>query len=366
MHPDEARSLFGPAQIDARDVDFSDRVTAKRKSYKASTRRQLRREDGTEEYGDFSDEDDESLERKLARLKREVEEVKEEFKRRQAGQESSAGEKYLEPDVTALSQMLDGISTNQARATSTNGKFAKDLGTGIKANGPPHISQGKGDPTTYTVTYAPTYQQSHALAKAADFDVRLSILERSLGLNPTDLPTSTSKAIMPSLDTLHRQILLLTESTPSSLDGISRRVRALTQEAERLEDARKSAKAAHDALRAAGGDVIPDEGEDSEQAAKINALYGTLSTIEKLAPVLPLLLDRLRSLRAIHADAATASENLEQVEQKQSEMAEDIKKWREGLEKVEAAMRNGEIVMSGNMKAVEGWVKDLETKMSEL
>ncbi|PMD18017.1 hypothetical protein NA56DRAFT_630896 [Hyaloscypha hepaticicola] len=375
LQPDEARNYFSPAQIDARDVDFSDRVTAKRKSYKASTRRQRKQEDGTEEFGDFSDEGDgESLERKLARLKREIEEVKEEYGKRQAENkgvvEENAG-KDLGPDVTALSKMLDGISvTSGATAASASAKFAKDLGTGIKANGPPQTSQGTGDPATYTVTYAPTYQQSHALAKAADFDGRLALLEKALGISPAELPSingsSTAKAILPTLDTLQRQISVISESTPSSLDSISRRVRTLTQEAERLEESRKAAKTAQDILRAAGGDVASEEGEDSEQVAKINALYGTLTTIENLSPLLPSLLDRLRSLRAIHADAATASESLERTEKKQAEMASDIRKWREGLEKVEEAMKNGEAVMSGNMKVVEGWVKDLEQKMEKL
>ncbi|KAE8442702.1 hypothetical protein EG329_002947 [Mollisiaceae sp. DMI_Dod_QoI] len=369
LQPDEARSLFAPAQIDARDVDFSDRVTAKRKSYKASTRRQRQREDGTEEYGDFSDDEDgESLERKLARLKREIEEVKEEYGKRQAEKKDTTGKdgEDLAADVTTLSRMLDGISASREPApTSVAAKFVKDLGTGIKANGPPHTSQGKGEPTTYTVTYAPTYQQSHALAKAADFDTRLALLEKALGISPTNLPTNaTPRAILPSLETLQRQISLITESSPSSLDSISRRVRTLTQEAEKLEESRRAAKAAQDALRAAGGDAISEEGGDSEQVAKINALYGTLSTIENLAPLLPPLLDRLRSLRAIHADAATASESLAKVEERQSQMAEDIKKWREGLEKVETAMKQGETVMSGNMKVVEGWVKELEQKMA--
>jgi len=369
LHPDEARSHFSPAQIDARDVDFSDRVTAKRKSYKASTRRQKIREDGVEEYGDFSDEEDgESLERKLARLKREIEEVKEEYGRRQAEKNDTTEEsKDLEPDVTALSKMLDGISTSQAGATSISAKFVKDLGTGIKANGPPHTSQGTGDPATYTVTYAPTYQQSHALAKAADFDGRLALLEKALGLDPIALSSNgTPKAILPTLDTLQRQVSLISDSTPSSLDTISRRVRTLTQEAERLEETRKAAKAAQDALRAAGGDVASEDGEDSEQTSKIHALYGTLPTIENLAPLLPPLLDRLRSLRAIHADAATASESLDAVEKKQADMASDIKKWREGLEKVEEALKKNETTMAGNMKVAEGWVKELEAKMEQL
>jgi nuclear migration protein JNM1 len=245
-----------------------------------------------------------------------------------------------EHDITNLSRTLDGLSAIQAKTASTGGKFAKDLGTGIKANGPPQSVQGTGEPATYTVTYAPTYQQSHALAKAADFDARLAMLEKTLGLSSSALPTAGEtqipKAILPTLETLQRQISLLSDTTPSSLDSISRRVRTLTQEADRLDESRKAAKAARDALKAAGGDVVEEEGEDSEQVSKINALYGTLSTIENLAPLLPSLLDRLRSLRAIHVDAATASESLERAEKKQADMAGEIKKWSAGLEKMEA------------------------------
>lgn len=358
--------------MDARDVDFSDRVTAKRKSYKTSTRRQRRREDGTEEYGDFSDDEDgESLDRKLARLKREIEEVKEEYGRREAERHDATDEKPkdLEPDIAALSKMLEGISASSGQAPTSIAKFTKDLGTGIKADGPPQSSQGKGNPATYTVTYAPTYQQSHALAKAADFDGRLALLEKALGISPTELPTISSNdvptAILPTLETLARQISIINESTPSSLDTISRKVRTLTQEAERLEESRKKAKSAHDALKAAGGESSED-GEDSEQVAKINSLYGTLSTIENLSPLLPSILDRLRSLRAIHADAATAAESLDRAEEKQAAMAGDIKKWRKGLEKVEESIKKSEGAMINNLTLAEGWVKDLEKKMETI
>jgi nuclear migration protein JNM1 len=372
VRPDVARDIFSPAQIDAREVDFSDRISGKRKSYKASTRRQQKREDGRVEYGDFSDEEDrESLESKVARLKREIEEVREEYGRRYA-EKRAMGEKreVNEHDIMSLSRTLDGLSALKGQTASTGGKLAKDLGTGIRANGPPQIVQGTGEPATYTVTYAPIYQQSHALAKAADFDGRLAVLEKTLGLSSTPLPTvngtRASKAILPTLEVLQRQISLLSDSTPSSLDSISRRVRTLTQEAERLEESRRSAKAARDALKAAGGDIVAEEGEDSEQVSKVNALYGTLSTIENLAPLLPSVLDRLRSLRAIHADAATASESLERAEKKQADMAGDIKKWQAGLERVEEAMKSAETVTSGNMKVVESWVKELETKVAEL
>ena len=311
------------------------------------------------------------MERKLARLRREIEEVKEEYGKRNAEKKDIVGADMGAEgqDISTLSKMLHGLSaTQEGAAESAGAKLAKDLGTAIKANGPPQTSQGTGEPATYTVTYAPTYQQSHALAKAADFDGRLAALEKMLGLGSNMLPTANGvpNAILPTLDTLQRQISVLSDSTPSSLDSISRRVRTLTQEADRLEESRKSAKAAQDALKAAGGDVVAEDGEDSDQVAKINALYGTLSTIENLGPLLPSLLDRLRSLRAIHADAATASESLERVEKRQVDMAADIKKWREGLEKVEEAMKAGETTMGGNMKVIEGWVKELEQKMEKL
>jgi nuclear migration protein JNM1 len=212
------------------------------------------------------------------------------------------------------------------------------------------------------------------LAIAADFDGRLTFLEKALGITSTAIPALDPKGVpmtvLATLDRLQRQLTVLTEASPTSLDNISRKVRLLTQEAEKLDEARRSAKVAQEDLRASTGDAAAriEDGEeiDSEQVAKINALYGTLATIENLTPMLPSLLDRLRSLRAIHAEAAAASENLDRAMKRQEGMANDIKKWKEGLDKVEQAMKQGEHTMGGNMKVIEGWVKDLEERMKRL
>ncbi|OTA64829.1 hypothetical protein K449DRAFT_392932 [Hypoxylon sp. EC38] len=363
---DQARSRFMPAQVDARDVDFSDRLDGKRKSYKTSSRRQRILEDGTEQIGDLSDDDeDEDLARKIARLKREIEEAKEEYGKRKA--ESKEASPNQEADLVSLSQVLEEISILPERTITTRDHPTIPAEKPAKTDGqaPAHPVV---DGVTYTVTYAPSYEQSHALAKAADFDRRLAQLEKAIGITSAAVPelegNGLPRAIIPTLDTLQSQIMTLSEASTSSLDSISRRVRTLTQEAEQLEKSRRAAKAAQDALASSG--ASPVEADDSEQTAKINALYGTLPTIESLAPLLPPLLDRLRSLRAIHADAATANETLERIENSQSEMASDIKQWREGLEKIEAAMGDGGAAMTANMKVVEGWVKDLEAKVAAL
>lgn len=379
LNADAARAQFEPTRIDAKDVDFSDRVNGKRKSYKVSTRRG-REIGGAEALGDFSDEvdsddDGEGLERRMARLRREIEEVRVEMQRRQEhGKVDKEADNIRvgSDEADRLGKLLEGLSTGASGIAPESGtNLAKALAT--RAQALEKVST-KEEPV-YSVTYAPDFQQTHDAARVAAFDSRLTQLERALGITSAVVPTTDPKgvpvAVLPSLDNLQRQIAVLLESTPASLDNINRRVRTLTQEAERLDEARRSAIAARRELRESGADGIAlQSGEqstiDEEHASKINALYGTLSTIEGLAPLLPSLLDRLRSLRTIHADAAAVHERMEAALRKQEDMSSDLRRWREGLEKVEDVMAKGETTMGKNVQAVEGWVKELEARLQSL
>ncbi|ETS87097.1 hypothetical protein PFICI_00925 [Pestalotiopsis fici W106-1] len=355
---EEARNRFFPAQVDARDVNFSDRLDGKRKSYKVTSRRQRILENGTLELGDLSgdEEDDaENLERKIARLKREIEEAKEEYNKRKDSPDGAPHE-----DLADLSTALDELTIptsglRQPKSPAQN--VVKE----------PSATSAAIDGATYTVTYAPDYEQSHTLAKTADFDRRLAQLETAIGVTAASMPGLDGDrlpgAVVPTLEHLQKQLTILSQASTSSIDTISRRVRELTKEADQLEKARKAAKAAQESLEASG--VQTSEPAD-EQTAKINALYGTLPAIESLAPLLPPLLDRLRSLKAIHSNAATASETLDRIEKNQSEMAEDIIQWREGLDKIETAIKASDSSMNGNMEVIDGWVKGLEARLSKL
>ena len=359
----EARSRFLPANVDANGVDFSDRVDGKRKSYKASSRRQRILQDGTQELGDLSDDDDEeSLERRIARLKREVEEAKDEYAKRKAASSAPKSDTDTDERLVSLSQVLQDISLPTGTRTTTHALQPPQTSTEDGS-----IEGEKAEHATYTVTYAPSYEQSHALAKAADFDRRLLMLEKGLGISSTSMPEADSnglpRAILPTLDSMAKQISTLAEASTANLDAISRRVRSLATEQDKLNDSREKAKNLREEL----GRHAPTAGaEESEGETKINALYGILPTIENLTPILPPLLDRLRSLRAIHADAATASETLERIEQQQAEMAAELKQWNEGLEQVEAAIKDGDVATKNNMKVMEDWVKDLEERIDDL
>ena len=220
---------------------------------------------------------------------------------------------------------------------------------------------------TYTLTYAPSYEQTHALAKAADFDRRLLMLEQGLGISASSAGEANgaglTRAMLPTLQSLEKQISTLAQASTANLDAISRRVRTLAADQQQLNEKQEQAKRLREDMTKNGNAQADD---DADQEAKINALYGTLPTIESLTPMLPPLLDRLRSLRAIHADAATASDTLDRIEQEQVDLTEELKQWRDGLEKIEGAVKDGDTAIKGNMKVMEGWVKELEERVAKL
>ncbi|KAF2088250.1 hypothetical protein K490DRAFT_73202 [Saccharata proteae CBS 121410] len=407
---DEARTQFDGSRVDARTVDFSDRLARHHKSYRIINRRKRRGSPVSEEaFGDFSDEEDETLERKLARLRREVEEVKIEFENRKDSRKSTFGETGTEPaegkdgdedqdgsadDIVTLSKTLDavyiqrhgGLEGAEAQLARTLRKFSKedqqrkDTQDGKETAG-----------TSLSTTISPDLraqmhfsqqQTSQAFAKAADFDARLSELEKALGLNAANMPDMGSqppKPILQILETLDRQMNTITEVSANSLDAASRRITKVTQEAERLEELRRNARNAQDSAPSPvtqrqrsgttttlpNGDNEPQYTEDPERVAKINALYGTLATIDSLAPSLPLVLERLRTLRLVHTSAGNASATLDELEKRQGEQAEEIRQWTQAVSKVETGLQEGGAMLAENVKTVSDWVKELEARVAK-
>ncbi|KAL8714825.1 MAG: hypothetical protein Q9220_001338 [cf. Caloplaca sp. 1 TL-2023] len=371
IDPTQARNSFLPSH----DNEGKDQgwVGSKRDTYRKSARRL--------QNGDLSDEDDEeSLDRKLTRLQREVAEVKEASQKQESrphGPKQSANAHLLD----SLNQVLNSIErpkdpTRNNPTTRINQQLNKPFPSDQAQN----IITSAGtidslDQPSYNVNQASSHEQGTTLSRISDFDKRLRLLETALGMDSIPLPTQergAARAVLPILDTLDQQISSLSLEE-SSLDKIGRQVRQMTDDAEKLAEARKKAAAQISSNKSGSelgrtpitktGSHTIDPTDSLDQTSKINALYGTLPTIESLAPLLPSVLDRLRSLRAVHADAALASETLARAESRQAAMAEELKEWKDGLEKVESAIRQGEVSLKQNMGVVDTWVKELESRL---
>ncbi|RPB27136.1 hypothetical protein L211DRAFT_820166 [Terfezia boudieri ATCC MYA-4762] len=386
LQPRTARGKFSTADVDASFVDFSDRVGRRSHGYVTSSRKGRRRRGGRKgSVEDSEDDGEETLGGRLARLRREVEELKVQVGEREEREERVRRERKAAAAVAAGEEGVvegeEGIKTTvpeEAEEVDANeeGIDGKQLPPSTTTTFPP-TSQSQ---PSYSITYAPTFHHSHSLARAADFDLRLTTLERLLGTTHSSTTHLSNldkhlpaNAIIPTLDDLARQISLLTSTNQPFVEALNRRVKMLTDQAEKLADARRSAARAavledddthspltHNATHGSLGTI------DTDRETKINALYGVLPTIQQLGPLLPSVLDRLRSLRAIHADAGRAAEGLEGIEKRQEEMSVEIGRWREALEKVEGVMKETEGVFMGNVGKVEELVRGLEERMEKV
>lgn len=389
-------------------MNFSDSLASTGRSYKVSHRRRRKRRDGLEEIGDLtdSDEEEEGLLAKLARLRREAEEVRAELERRKATRNPEEkdginGQKpELEDGVTELSRLLDGLysmSNGETSQTAAEAELSQQLARPIKREPPKEQSRAVASPLTESQISPPATPSPETLNAISEISNRLTSLEDALGLQSVStISPSTPLAILPTLASLSSQVstltstlsLSVTNSTTSSstgpssnhpaIEALSQRIRALTTESNNLVQSRtRAAEAATqlaEARASASVNAAPpppqktaDPGTDiDDNVSQIRALYRLLPTVESLAPLLPIVLDRLRALRDVHAGAADVKGELEAVREAQGRLEREVDRWEEVLNGVEEKCEDGEKGMKENLEVVEGWVRGLEDKVGQL
>lgn len=265
-------------------MNFSDSIAVKRKSYRSKNRRRQKRDDGGEEVGDLSDGEDESVERKLARLRREVEELKDEMATRENNEskdtavEQGQGSEPVNDGLQELSRALDNLYASSRSAAGSH-SAASMLSQRLTGDNTPALpaAAAQSAPTgkskaaeTSSAIPAPPAPSSGVLSHAAAFDSRLALVEAAMGISNASNPfvaDGTSEAalqpVLPSLDHLTSRLSTLTNllvgpapasavptigtapptttiSTPN-LEALSARVHKLTTDAEALAAARKRA-----------------------------------------------------------------------------------------------------------------------------
>ncbi|KAJ5496059.1 hypothetical protein N7539_001175 [Penicillium diatomitis] len=269
VNADQARLHFMGAAVDARGANFSDSISTKRQAYRTrekSRRRRRLREDGTEEVGDLSDSEDESLERRLARLRREVEDLKLQMENRAgSGREDgstsmckgqaahshadgadAAGQTTasLGDGVAELSRALDNLhASSRVNAAGSHYSAANSLTRKLATEIPSADSQTrKPEPASTAETtisaVTPVSSQTAAAAAAAAaaatgapspqpsagllshavaFEERLALLESSIGISTSSNPfvgdAFSEPALQPVLPTLDQMTSRLSALT---------------------------------------------------------------------------------------------------------------------------------------------------------
>lgn len=292
---EQARRRFAGTRVDARNVDFSDHIGGTRGSYRTRSsrrRRRARRADiEGEDLADSSDsEEEETVSRKIARLRREAEEVRLELDRLEAAKHKDADGDFVDsleqqqqqqqqrqnPDVDTeperdqvqeLSRLLDGLSskTGLGGRKSAEDQFLSRLS--VHSNLPKHVSTTQSDSGLIPLQPDADSKPS-AISAVAVFADRLTALESALGVStasadsPTTTILSTLERLSTQINTIHTTLnpkdangaTPTTTSTPTTynpafLESISAKLRTLTRESAELDQSRRKARDTLDELR---------------------------------------------------------------------------------------------------------------------
>ncbi|BGP40139.1 hypothetical protein JCM10449v2_004097 [Rhodotorula kratochvilovae] len=213
---------------------------------------------------------------------------------------------------------------------------------------------------------------------------RVAELERALGASGADVSEVSPhpSPLVPTLARLEHLLTLLTH--PRHLDAISRRVKVLVSDLERIHDSRRKlgdTRPLNVALQ--GGMVLATTGAGSsssssaaapgggsalapDQAQKLDALSALLPRIEPLLPLAPRLLARLRSLSALHAAAGSFGEEVGSLRGEVGRLAEGEKGLREVLQGLEGSVRENEERTRANLESMEKRVEDVVRRLEGL
>lgn len=252
-----------------------------------------------------------------------------------------------------------------------------------------------------TPKHASAAPSSLSSITAAKLDARLHTLENLLGSTSLLQASSTGDVTLPppllvTIGKLEHQLSLLTQ--PRHLDSVSRRVKVIVTDLERVHEARRkltdtrplslalasgitvvtqsAAGSPHvstsmpgvpgilPTISGGGGAQTIDLPPDSLH--KLERLYNLLPRIDPLLPLVPHLLSRLRSLAALHTDAHQFSQNLKEAERTLSHLGQRSKELEEILSGVESSVKENEIVVKNNLRVVEERIDGLVAALDRL
>ncbi|KAK9369951.1 Dynamitin-domain-containing protein [Lipomyces kononenkoae] len=304
----------------------------------------------------------ESTEMKIARLKKEIEELAATLEASDVEQAEKAEDRNAGGfhEVSELANTLRSIALSKQQDPMDN--VLKSFGTATARD---ELADSEAHLSTATGLY-PSMSNDAESTRLLNIDDRLSRLERAVGntssiaFNGAFHATVFEQPLIPTLLSLSQKVNSLT-SSPEKLDATLTRVRQLVAAVEKGSSGNTSKLLTGSHRTSSAGET-----EDKSQADKIESIYGSLASVEKLIQIVPGLVDRLRSLQFIHSEAAETISNLGEIRDKMDIVEEHTSKWRIALESAEKRLDEIEDREKRNLETAREWVKDLESKVKSL
>ncbi|KAF9439132.1 Dynactin subunit 2 [Entomortierella beljakovae] len=373
----DAAARFKDCVVDNSSADFSDRLNKRKKAmYRTFVRRPNLE---SSEYEILPKEMilQETPLQKLRRLMFEVKELEKEAELNgKAGTELIAGEvshmdllshvKSLEHDLTEIGQTLgdgtaSGVLSNEGLIKQTDaGKrlmqqlqamkvsATSDSSTEVAsepAKAPAEIvSDGKT--VTYELYYSPENAKLHTATKAAELAERIAVLERAVG----STPMQSGASLVGTVEKLEHYMVVLGQ--PRQLEQLSRRLKTVTTELERVQELQAKESAA--------------TGITAETESRVNTLFELVDKIDPLVSLAPVLVTRLKGLKSLHAEAAIFSDSIKMISSEQSKISEELKGLNTVSSKLQESLTENDGAIQKNIELIDGRITQLIERVQKL
>ncbi|KAJ4000008.1 Dynamitin-domain-containing protein [Lentinula boryana] len=189
-----------------------------------------------------------------------------------------------------------------------------------------------------------------------EMDKRVAELEKLVGTSTTavDETSPLPLPLVTHITRIHYQLQVLT--TPRHIDNISRRLKLLMSDLDRVSNAQNT-----------HGRHPSEPDTDSTANAKIpNDVIPILHRLNPALPQIPHILTRLRTLSALHTSAGDFQKTLEGLENEQTQMKDELDELESAVGTVEKSLEENRKIVGGNVEGLEKRVNDLLRRLDEL
>jgi len=166
--------------------------------------------------------------------------------------------------------------------------------------------------------------------------------------------------LLPLLTRLNTQLTVLAQ--PRHLDNISRRLKLLLSDLDRLAAANQQHRRSTAAAEGDSSTTAPTTLPASLQ----EQLAPALARLVPALPQIPHILARLRTLAALHASAAQFGNTLSTLEEEQRQSREALDALNQAIEGVEGSLAENARVVKGNVTSLEERIDALTKRLEGL
>ncbi|XP_076360765.1 dynactin subunit 2 [Tachypleus tridentatus] len=352
----EAYGKFKGKNLEASDVDFTDRIGRSRKTgYDLRSGEWEIVGEGTREP-ETPQQKYQRLQHEMRELLEEVNEVKESVKEETKLEQLSPA--VLVCQVEELNKQLIELNLENVLGSEliTNlsdpqGELHKKLVTHLEGYKETTLSKttkqdstkktSSDDTVTYELYYKPEHSKLTEASKIATLEERLKKLEGILGPESNKLSLLTlhtnEKSIMAAINILSAKIQLL---DPSNVEAIEARLVVLQHRLQQVTE--KKAQV-----------------EEADKQGKIAEIYELLKKAETMSVTLPSVVDRLVALQELHQQALQFSKTLTQLDAVQQKITSSFKNNESLLQEVQENF-------SKNMEVIKANIASLDQRMEAL